>query len=227
MTDLAALGLTVTSDGVVKATGSLNEFKRASDVAAAGANRVEVQAAELSGAMRKLDATASQTAVSMQRLDNAAMGGTGGLQNIGFQVQDFAVQVAAGTSASQALAQQLPQLLSGFGLLGIGLGTAAAVIIPLAGYFLANAEAAKTFDEAIGDLGVAIDDLQDALDIANAPLSELIEEFGTGAVRVREMNAALAELLMLEALDSLDTAMGQVSDGLVTARTLRLAVFSL
>ena len=178
MTDLAALGLTVTSDGVVKATGSLNEFKRASDVAAAGANRVEVQAAELSGAMRKLDATASQTAVSMQRLDNAAMGGTGGLQNIGFQVQDFAVQVAAGTSASQALAQQLPQLLSGFGLLGIGLGTAAAVIIPLAGYFMGAAKSAQQFYEAIDELDTRVSDLNEALSsVVPENYDDLIERY--------------------------------------------------
>ena len=56
-------------------------------------------------------------------------------QNVGYQVQDFAVQVAGGTSATRALAQQLPQLLSGFGLWGVLLGTATAILVPLIGIF--------------------------------------------------------------------------------------------
>jgi hypothetical protein len=54
------------------------------------------------------------------------------LRNVGYQVQDFSVQMAAGTSATQALAQQLPQLLSGFGTMGVVLGAIAAVGIPVA-----------------------------------------------------------------------------------------------
>lgn len=53
------------------------------------------------------------------------------IQNTSYQIQDFAVQVAAGTSATRAMAQQLPQLLGGFGALGAVLGTVAAVAIPL------------------------------------------------------------------------------------------------
>ena len=52
-------------------------------------------------------------------------------RNIGYQVQDFAVQVGSGQSALTALGQQLPQLLSSFGLLGVMLGTLAAVAIPV------------------------------------------------------------------------------------------------
>jgi hypothetical protein len=39
----------------------------------------------------------------------------GNVQNVAFQVQDLGVQLAAGTSAATAFAQQLPQLLGGFG----------------------------------------------------------------------------------------------------------------
>ena len=56
----------------------------------------------------------------------------GQLRNLGFQLNDFATQVGAGTSASVALGQQLPQLLQGFGGLGIALSVIAAVGIPVA-----------------------------------------------------------------------------------------------
>lgn len=53
------------------------------------------------------------------------MGGT--FQNIGYQVQDFAVQVAGGTSALRAFGQQAPQFLGAFGPAGAIAGAAVAV----------------------------------------------------------------------------------------------------
>ncbi|MEQ3625990.1 MAG: hypothetical protein ABNH26_08785 [Celeribacter sp.] len=54
-----------------------------------------------------------------------------GVQNAAYQVGDFAVQMAAGTSASRAMAMQLPQLLGGFGMLGAVMGAAVAIAFPL------------------------------------------------------------------------------------------------
>jgi len=53
------------------------------------------------------------------------------IQNVSFQLGDFATQVGAGTSASIALGQQLPQLLGGFGALGAALGAVVAIGVPL------------------------------------------------------------------------------------------------
>jgi len=73
----------------------------------------------------------------------------GAIQNVSFQVQDFAVQVASGTSAARAFAQQAPQLLSGFGVLGAVLGAVVAVAIPLAAHFMSSATAMTAFGGAI------------------------------------------------------------------------------
>lgn len=111
----------------------------------------------LDGGFQKAGGQVVQFGSRMRDIDRASRAGSGGLQNIGFQVQDFAVQVGAGTSASQALAQQLPQLLSGFGLLGIALGTASAILIPLAGYLFQSRDAtaglAKETLSASGSMG--------------------------------------------------------------------------
>src|SRR5690606_27453329 len=53
------------------------------------------------------------------------------MQNAALQVGDFFVQVAGGQSATRALAQQLPQLLGGFGLFGALAGAAFAALSPL------------------------------------------------------------------------------------------------
>lgn len=74
------------------------------------------------------------------------------IQNAAYQIQDFAVQVASGTSATRAFAQQLPQLLVGFGTLGAVIGAAAAVAIPLGGAFLNAAGGAGKLGEAVSTI---------------------------------------------------------------------------
>lgn len=70
-----------------------------------------------------------------------------GLQNVGYQAQDTAVQIAGGTSAVRALSQQLPQAIGALGTMfeassklgaffggpwGVALGVAVAAVVPLA-----------------------------------------------------------------------------------------------
>jgi hypothetical protein len=208
MTDLAQLGILVTSSSAVEASGDL-------DVLAKSAARAETS-------VERLAVTSRQSSASMQQLVRSSSGGAQGLQNVGFQVQDFAVQIAAGTSATQALAQQLPQLLSGFGLLGIGLGTASAVLIPLAGHFLGAAEAAATFDDTLEGLTTLTQSLGEAQDILSLSNAQMIEQYGAMAGAVREAAEALVQLqsaeaaaalakLIVDNAESLDLFTGQLS----------------
>lgn len=71
------------------------------------------------------------------------------LQNASYQIQDFASQVGSGTSAVRAAGQQLPQLLSGFGTLGVVMGTVAAIAVPLAANFLTSADAMARMGDTI------------------------------------------------------------------------------
>lgn len=100
------------------------EFKK-------GADEAKKKAQELG---QTLESTGQQTRSYSSALNDAANAKKNfqyNLRNVGYQVQDFSVQVASGTSAAQAFTQQLPQLLSGFGTLGVVLGSIAAVGIPL------------------------------------------------------------------------------------------------
>lgn len=67
----------------------------------------------------------------------------------GFQIQDFAVQVGAGTSALTAFSQQAPQLLGAFGPAGAIAGAVVAIGAIAAKVFLQMADDAK----AAGDAG--------------------------------------------------------------------------
>lgn len=109
--------------------------------------RLGIDTAQFSNGLKQAQSSAAAASTGMSR----SFGGA--VQNISYQVQDFAVQVASGTSATRAFAQQAPQLLSGFGVVGAVLGTVAAVAIPLAGYFLTSADAMGKLGTAIQDIG--------------------------------------------------------------------------
>lgn len=101
------------------------EFKK-------GADEAKKKAQELGQSLESTGAQTKKYSSAINEASDAKKNFQYNLRNVGYQVQDFSVQVAAGTSATQALAQQLPQLLSGFGTMGVVLGAIAAVGIPVA-----------------------------------------------------------------------------------------------
>ena len=114
----------------------------------------------------------------------------GQLQNIGFQVGDFATQVGAGTSATQALGQQLPQLLGGFGAIGAVAGAAAAILIPLGAALFNVANDSETLDDKMEGLRASTDAMAEAAGRAATPLSDLREEYGGLADEIARANSA-------------------------------------
>lgn len=163
-------------------------------------------------------------------------GGSSGqaLQNVGFQVQDFAVQVAGGTSASRALAQQLPQLLSGFGLLGVGLGTAAAILVPFVGHLLEGEDAAEGLDDSLSELARTSKAYAEAVQLASTPLIALEKQFGRNANAVRELYDAQVNLARFDFLraqtsgvESIRGVLQEVADQVGRINTITTEAFDL
>ena len=126
----------------------------------------------------------------------------GNIQNAAYQIGDFAVQVGAGTSASQAMAQQLPQLLGSFGLAGIVAGAAAAIAVPLARWFFDSGEGAKSATDAVKELEAAISRLDEANQVYSAQgLQDVIDKYG-------EMNAEILRLIEHQRTQALEAAEG-------------------
>ena len=156
-----------------------------------GGKDVEAQFEQLgtrgANAMKRLG---DQTEQAFTKVARSSGSGKSALQNVGFQVQDFAVQVGGGTSATQALAQQLPQLLSGLGLFGVLAGTAAAVLIPLAGVIFNMGGKADTTTKQIETLVGKINELKAANAVYSSEgIDQLTAKYG-------EVNAAV--LLLIE-----------------------------
>ena len=82
-----------------------------------------------------------------------------GVQQAGYQIGDYAVQVANGTSKMQAFGQQAPQFLQIFGPIGAIVGAGVAIVSALALAFYRSKDAAKeaevevvSFSNAVGRL---------------------------------------------------------------------------
>jgi hypothetical protein len=99
---------------------------QAVDRATAPLKAVQDQLDRTTAATRRLG---GQTATATKDFRKFAMGA---LQQAGFQIGDFAVQVANGTNKMQAFGQQAPQILQIFGPIGAVVGAAVAVFAAFA-----------------------------------------------------------------------------------------------
>lgn len=180
------------------ATGSINnkEYARTLDL-------IRKQAAMTGVSINELGQVVSVNANKMNKF------GSLGMQQVGYQVGDFLVQVQSGTNWMVAFGQQATQLVGIMGMLNSSLIPLAAVLgiaIPLATAFgaawLRTRDAAKEAKGSVDDLDNAISGLKGTLETITSPLSELEDRFGrfaTEAVRNARVTLA-AEVAMTKSL---------------------------
>jgi len=113
------------------------------------------------------------------------------VQQMGYQVGDFAVQVQGGTSAVTAFTQQGSQMLGAFGPLGAVLGAALAVGLPLASALFNIGEGADEAEKQIDGLADGITALQTAINTVDDVQRRYVEAILSG-------NAEVAESLLRE-----------------------------
>ena len=209
------------------------EKARADSAAAAGAlraARAETQAAQ---ARARAARTAQQLAQSLDtqtaaqtRANTATAQGVQrtrqlgpAIQNTAFQVGDFAVQVASGTSGLRAFTQQVPQLLGGFGVIGAVLGALVAVGAALVPVFLNLGDAAQDSADATDRLAEAADRLR-ALERARLDVDALAEAYGRASAQARALNAAQDALANRQAARALAEEIAGFDDILGAANKL-------
>ena len=130
--------------------------------AEAGFDRVERGLNDVGKAADRAATRTDAMGVQLNRTAGRSSAFGRGLQNASFQMADFASQVGAGTSASVALGQQLPQLLGGFGILGAVLGAVVAVAVPLTRAFQGMSEQGQDLSQVLGVLSPLAERLGDA-----------------------------------------------------------------
>lgn len=139
----------------------------------AALSQIEKSAKSTDAGMQKLNTTMTATATSVK----AATSGMGGMRNIagqlGYQLQDIAVQAQMGVSAFTILGQQGSQVASVFGPTGAMVGA----IIAVGAALLGMASASGTAGESIDELAKKADSLgqaqiEDAINKANIELAK-------------------------------------------------------
>lgn len=103
-----------------------------------------------------------------------------GVQQAGYQIGDFAVQVQSGTSPLVAFSQQFSQLAGFFGgPWGAAVGAGTAVISGLALAFFNASGDAKSLSESMSDLKSAVDAVAEATDVYSSEgIEKLISKYG-------------------------------------------------
>lgn len=121
---------------------------------------------QAAAAMDKLAVSSNKatTAAAMSGKGASRVGQLAG--QAGFQIQDFAVQVGAGTSALTAFAQQAPQLLGSFGPAGAIAGAVVAIGAIAAKVFMSMGDDALSTEEKAKKLADAFEKIGEAAEKA-------------------------------------------------------------
>lgn len=200
--------------GLYKGSSAVDKFGNKIDAMGRKVKRAGAEANRMGGVMGRLSNVSNRTRAQ--------------IQNASFQFQDLAVQIQGGTKASTALAQQLPQLLGGFGAVGAVMGVLAGVGIPaLASAFGDAFEQSKSFEDAMNDLSSAIDNYRASIESSRLSTAKMIAEFGTASPLMQQLLQDFVALGRFEAFDRLDeTIKGLVASIGLTEKSLK-RVFSL
>lgn len=122
----------------------------------------------------------------------------GGIQQLGFQAQDVAVQLGAGTNAAQVFAQQGSQILSVFGAGGAVLGALVAVVGSLGAAYMRSGAFTKSFADEHEELNELLDDAATLGGTAKEQFDRLKDTYGTVTSSVIALNEAQKDLIRLD-----------------------------
>lgn len=207
MADIADIVIRVDSSQVTAASGNLNNLQKntvglLSSLSRAGAASLQYkrEVALLNEANRQSILTHNELARSLVQLQSRynsmglAVDSAGNLmessqakannfghkvQQVGYQVGDFFVQVQSGTNVMVAFGQQATQLAGLIpGVLGAGLGIGISLFTAIGATLMRSSESAGTFQDALDKVKDSLSDTDDVLGLVNGDLEELKKNFG-------------------------------------------------
>lgn len=200
----------------------LRNVERAMDAGIITEEQFVAETTRLKNSMTQLKTAAKGSARDFRVFEKAVYGSGKALrqkevamQQAGYQIQDFIVQVQAGTNPLIAFSQQGSQLAGFFaGSWGAAIGLGIAAVGFLGTALLGLGEKAKSVEERIEDLADAFDLYKKVMD-TNA-IAQVNDEFGrTSSVLIqiqRELNN-ITKIKAFEALDSATEGLNQTLDG--------------
>ncbi|UVX31601.1 tail length tape measure protein [Klebsiella phage VLCpiS13e] len=199
-------------DRMIESLG--NQIKILDEQAEKGARSAAILAAQLRAGDSATDAQKAKIAELTGRLYDMKNGtevagkSTGNfknaLQQSGYQIQDFVVQVQGGQSALVALSQQGSQLISVFGAGGAIAGALLTVSTVIAGSLIASLGNGKN---AIDALKEAIATMDSVVSVSSSGVAVYTDKFA----QLAKANSAVATLMRQQAQLELQAALSKVS----------------
>ncbi len=217
MTDIARLGISADSRGVVKATTDLD---RLADKAGSTEKRVVSAGRGMTTTMDGMTDSARAagdgfTAASapMQRMFQQAGGGQHVMRQMSFQLNQMAQSGAANGMWMQAVMVQIPDMLGLFGSLPLVLAGGAAA---LAGSFLpaliGAGDEAKEFTDSLDDLRDTLNSYVSAADLAMMSTDQLRDKYGAAADGMRATLDVLEQISRTQAQRKIDAVNQSISE---------------
>lgn len=132
----------------------------------------------------------------------------GGVQQAGYQIADFAVQMQMGTSFLVAFGQQGSQLISVFGQWGAVAGAVIAVTAAVGTIFMQATKDTRTLKDAMGDLEAASSRVVETMDLVDD--ADLAETYGSWAEGVRTLSEAFKDLDVALQMQNLEEVLEKI-----------------
>jgi hypothetical protein len=228
---------------------SLHRLKMATDSSYASTNKLQAAKRVLKKEVHEGRMTLEQYVASMRKVvqANNAAGASAGMmskhmsrggvamQQVGYQVGDFIVQVQSGQNAMVAFGQQATQMVGALymlppatlagsvGIMGLSVSVglliaSLGIIIPLAtalgAAWMRTRKNTKESKDSIDLLTNSLKASTAAAKEAMSPISDLTEKYGEFAQAVRESARLAAQAQVTKAMDSLGAATEQTREGL-------------
>jgi hypothetical protein len=193
-----------------------------------------ISAMEAANARERAAVSLAPIPGQLGRIGGASQAAAAHMAQLGYQVNDIAMMMAAGQSPFLLMMQQGPQVAQVFGqmrLSGMAIGPAIAgafgmmlnpvslVTLAVIGFGAAAvqwlgaaSDAAETAEDAISRLADIRTGLAEAQRIEKMSLGELIEKYGTYALQIREAAKALKEFRLAQAKDALNSGVTTAND---------------
>lgn len=147
-------------------------------------------------------------------LGRTSGGSRNALRNMGLQLNQVAQQGAVTGDYFRALTVQMPDLLLGFGGLGIAIGIVAGVLGPFVADMLSASETGDKLAETVKGLDTSVTAYATSAREAAAPTGELVKTYGALAGEARALLVVQRDLAKLEALDQIAVGMTAARDAL-------------
>lgn len=230
--------------------GASSEFSRAESIIEAlgnqlavldeaqenGARSAAVLAAQLRAGSKATDEEKQKIGELTGRLYDMKTGAEGGakgtgswkssMQQAGYQVQDFIVQVQGGQSALVAFAQQGSQLAGAFGPGGAVVGAIIALGSVLAGVLITSLNGGKNAMDALKDAAEAMDKVINVSINGVAALSDKYAHLAKTNAEVATLMRNQALLEYNEAINKIPKAISDASSSLLSFGDKALSAFS-